>query len=60
MTVKTRNRLIAAACIVAGLGLIAAANVHLVRASLLSQPECVPHLKAPGGNGQFRAAKPSC
>ncbi|HEX5958653.1 MAG TPA: hypothetical protein VFY92_08370 [Hyphomicrobiaceae bacterium] len=44
----------------AGLVLLAAANVHLVRTAFVSQPECVPHLKAPAEHGQFRAAQSSC
>jgi hypothetical protein len=37
------------------------ANAHLVYVSLATQPDCVPHLKAPDGSGTaFRAAKPSC
>lgn len=60
MTLSMRKRLIISFVIIIGLGLFAAANVHLVRASLVSQPDCVPHLKAPGENGRFRAAQPSC
>ena len=42
-------------------GVFAAANAHLVYVSLVSQPECVPHLKAPDGSGTaFRAAKSAC
>ncbi|MBM9594585.1 hypothetical protein [Roseitranquillus sediminis] len=47
-----------------GAGIVAVftvANVHLVYVSLASQPECVPHLKAPDGRGTtFRAAKSAC
>lgn len=40
---------------------VAAANVHLVHVSIASQPDCVPHLKAPDGSGTtYRAAKSSC
>jgi len=60
MKLRTRRRLLVSLAIMTGLGIIAAGNVHLVWASLQSQPDCVPHLKAPGQNGQFRAAKSSC
>jgi anti-sigma-K factor RskA len=51
---------------IAGIGLaivavMAVANTHLVYVSLATQPECVPHLKAPAAGGPaFRAAKPAC
>jgi hypothetical protein len=54
------QRLFIGLAIVFGLGVIAIANIHLVRASFLSQPDCVPHLKTPGQDGLFRAAKSSC
>lgn len=60
MSQRRRRRLLVGLAIVAGLGLVAAGNVHLVWASFQSQPDCVPHVKAPGQNGQFRAAKSSC
>ncbi|HEX7073572.1 MAG TPA: twin-arginine translocation signal domain-containing protein [Hyphomicrobiaceae bacterium] len=60
MRTRTRRRLLVGLAIATGLGIIGAANAHLVWASLKSQPECVPHVKAPGHNGQFRAAKSSC
>ena len=40
--------------------LFAAANIHLVYVAVTSQPDCVPHLKDPGGDGQFRAARSAC
>ena len=41
--------------------LMAVANTHLVYVALATQPECVPHLKAPDGSGAaFRAAKSAC
>jgi hypothetical protein len=47
-----------------GLGivaLVAVANTHLVYVSLATQPECVPHLKAPDESvAAFRAAKSAC
>jgi len=37
------------------------ANAHLVYVALRSQPDCVPHAKAPNGSGDgFRAAKSAC
>ena len=40
---------------------VVVANVHLVHVSIASQPDCVPHLKAPDGSGTtYRAAKSSC
>ncbi len=60
MSMPKRRRLLLSLVIIVGLGLIAAANVHLVRTSFVSQPDCVPHLKAPGENGYFRAAQSSC
>jgi hypothetical protein len=43
------------------LGLVAAANAHLVAVSFGSQPDCVPHLKSPAEDAVgFHAANPSC
>ena len=44
----------------AALLLVAAANAHLVYVAVMSQPDCVPHLKETGQNGGYRAAKPAC
>lgn len=41
-------------------GVLLAANAHLVYAAFSSQPDCVSHLKAAGEPGTFRAAKSSC
>ncbi|MBN9548201.1 MAG: hypothetical protein J0H31_04770 [Alphaproteobacteria bacterium] len=60
MTLPMQRRLLVGFAVVVGLGIFAAANVHLVRTSFVSQPDCVPHLKTPGKNGQFRAAQSSC
>lgn len=47
-----------------GLAIVATftvANAHLVLVSLASQPDCVPHLKAPDGSGTaYRAARSAC
>lgn len=37
-----------------------AANAHLVYVAFASQPDCVPHLKAAGEDGLFRAARSAC
>lgn len=40
---------------------VAAANAHLVYIAVVSQPDCVAHLKEVGSReGAFRAAKPAC
>ena len=46
--------------VVAGILVLAAANVHLVYVALASQPDCVAHVKNDGADGTYRAAKPSC
>ncbi len=35
-------------------------NAHLVYVAVGSQPDCVPHAKAAGEGGAFRAARPAC
>lgn len=40
--------------------MVALANVHLVYVAVSSQPDCVPHRAAKGGQNSFRAAKPAC
>lgn len=60
MTARPRRPPLVGFAIIVGLGALAAANVHLVRTAFLSQPDCVPHLKVPGEDGQFRAAQSSC
>ena len=47
----------------AGLALLVAANAHLVYVAMMSQPECVAHLRtgdSPNAAAQFSAAKSSC
>lgn len=56
---RARSGVIALAVLAAIAGMIAI-NAHLLWVSVRSQTDCVPHLKAPGHAGQFRAAKPSC
>ena len=41
-------------------GVLLAANAHLVYVAFSSQPDCVTHLKGEGENGTFRAAKSAC
>lgn len=60
MSARIRGRLIAVLAAAAVLGVFVLANLHLVSVAFESQPDCVPHLKAPGPQGQFRAAKSSC
>jgi len=60
MSRRIRTRVLVGLAIALGLGLFAAANAHLLHTSFVSQPDCVPHLKAPGTDGRFRAAQPSC
>jgi len=40
--------------------LLILANAHLVYVAVGSQPDCVPHAKAAGEGGTFRAARPAC
>lgn len=53
------GRRVALLLIPAALLLFAGANAHLVYVAVSSQPDCVDHLKEPGGGG-YRAAKSSC
>jgi hypothetical protein len=41
-------------------GVLLAANTHLVYVAFSSQPDCVAHLKGGGEPGAFRAAKSAC
>lgn len=60
MRKPTKTRLLVALAVLAGIGVFAGANAHLVWTAVQSQPDCVPHLEAPGQDGQFRAARSSC
>lgn len=53
-------RIAAFLIVAAGLALFAGANAHLVHVALMSQPDCVQHLKTEGRDGAYRAARPSC
>jgi hypothetical protein len=44
----------------AGLLLFAGANAHLVYVSIVSQPDCVEHLKAAGEGPGYLAARSAC
>ena len=58
---RPKTRILAG--LLAGMGLLICvlAGTHLVYVATTSQPDCVPHLKAPdGATGAFRAAKPAC
>lgn len=57
---RTGARAIVGLAVLAGMGIFAAANAHLIWTSFRSQPNCVPHLKLPGEDGRFRAAESSC
>lgn len=41
-------------------GVLLAANAHLVYVAFSSQPDCITHLKDQGENGTYRAANSSC
>jgi hypothetical protein len=56
---RVSGRGVAWLAVAAGLLIFAAANAHLVYVAVSSEPDCVPHWKAPGEGG-YRAAKSSC
>ena len=57
----SRRRIVAISAAVIALAVLVGANAHLVAVSISSQPDCVPHLKAPvEGAAQLRAAISSC
>lgn len=60
MSSRIRPRFMIGLAVLAALGIFAVANAHLIWTSVRSQPDCVPHLKVPGQDGQFRAAQSSC
>jgi hypothetical protein len=56
-----RARTIAIAVACAGAALLALANAHFVYVAVVSQPDCVAHLKAGSQKpGSYRAARPAC
>ena len=49
--------------IAAGLALVLVANIHLVYVAVVSQPDCVAHVRGGDGAaepGKFNAARSSC
>jgi len=42
------------------IGVLLAANAHLVYVAFSSQPDCITHLQDAGENGTYRAAKSAC
>jgi len=58
-----RARALVWAAIGAGLLLLLTANAHLVYTAVMSQPDCVAHIRQGEGaskDGQFSAARSSC
>ena len=53
-------RLVSLLIVGAGVLVFIGANAHLVHVALISQPDCVEHLKTEGQDGAYRAARPSC
>jgi hypothetical protein len=57
----SRWRIAALALSALVLAVFVGANAHLIAVSFSTQPDCVPHLKAPEeGAAQYRAAMSSC
>ncbi|MBU1304084.1 MAG: hypothetical protein KKF33_01010 [Alphaproteobacteria bacterium] len=54
----TRRILVAMAVIL--VGVLLAANAHLVYVAFSSQPECIAHLQDLGESGTYRAANSAC
>mgnify|MGYP003460983514 CR=1 FL=1 len=62
-TRPTRTRAVLWVAIGAGLLLVLIANSHLVYVAIMSQPECVAHVRQGEGSpeqGKFSAARSSC
>jgi hypothetical protein len=58
-----RTRAVLWAVIGAGLSLVLIANMHLVYVAVVSQPDCVAHVRTGEGaadQGKFSAARSSC
>ncbi len=61
--VQFRTKAIIWAAICAGLLLLLIANAHLVYTAVMSQPDCVAHIRPGEGasqEGKFSAARSSC
>jgi hypothetical protein len=56
---RSTRRMLTIATIVI-VGVLLAANAHLVYVAFSSQPDCVAHLKGEGDHGTYRAAKSAC
>jgi hypothetical protein len=59
----SRGRLAIVALVAAGVAGLVGANAHLVYVSVMSQPDCVPHAKAPASDTSgtlYQAARSSC
>lgn len=56
---RSTRRVLAIAAMVM-VGVLLAANAHLVYVAFSSQPDCVAHLKGEGEDGTYRAAKSAC
>jgi len=62
-TAQFRTRAVVWAAVGAGLLLLLIANSHLVYMAVISQPECVAHVRQGEGSprdGKFSAARSSC
>ena len=62
-TTPFRTRAVFWAVIGAGLSLVLIANMHLVYVAVVSQPDCVAHVRGGEGaaeQGKFSAARSSC
>lgn len=57
---RRNTRLALFAFAVVTIGVLLAANAHLVYVAFASQPDCVTHLKGEGDHGTYRAAKSAC
>ena len=55
-----RRGWVVALVVTLGIALFLGANIHLLYVAATSQPQCVPHAKAPGEAGSYQAAKSAC
>jgi hypothetical protein len=58
-----RTKVFLLVAIAAGLSLVLIANIHLVYVAVVSQPDCVAHVRGGEGaadQGKFSAARSSC
>ena len=62
-TKQPRTKVFLWVAIAAGLSLVLIANLHLVYVAVVSQPDCVAHVRggeAAAEQGKFSAARSSC